>query len=95
MALALVAQIYGLETADIRIAKRGTPRVAMARQVAIYLCHIVFRMGVTALGNAFARDRATALHAIRHVEELRDDPDVDRVLLQLETMLRAATSDRS
>ncbi len=90
MAQAIVAQVYGLEVRDMWSAKRGNPRAALARQIAMYLTHIVFRMSITAIGSAFGRDRSTAWHALHHVEDMRDDPDVDRILMQLEIMLRKA-----
>ena len=93
MALALVAHIYGVETKMLRVATRGNPRAALARQVAMYLCHVVHRMSLSAIGDAFGRNRSTAAHAVRHIEEMRDDPEVDRVLLQLEVMLRKSEKD--
>jgi|ERR1700749_1412855 len=88
VALALVAHIYGVETKTLRLATRGNPRAALARQVAMYLCHVVHHMRISLIGDAFGRNRSTAAHAVKHIEEMRDDPDVDRVLLQLEVMLR-------
>ncbi|MEI9931495.1 MAG: hypothetical protein WDM89_13390 [Rhizomicrobium sp.] len=61
MALTLVAQIYGLETADIRSTKRGVPRAAAGAASGDLSLHTVYHIGVSALGNAFGRNRTTAI----------------------------------
>lgn len=88
IALTLVAQVYGVELKDMCSAKRSAPRAAFARQIAMYLSHIVFKMTISQIGTAFGRDRSTACHAVHHVERMRDDAEIDRTLLQLEVMLR-------
>jgi chromosomal replication initiation ATPase DnaA len=88
MAQAVVGHIYGVEVNEMRGATRGNPRAALARQIAMYLSHIVFRMSVTQIGEAFGRNRSTACYAVHHIEDMRDDPDVDRILRQLERLLR-------
>jgi chromosomal replication initiation ATPase DnaA len=88
IAQALVAHVYGVEVKDMRSAKRSTPRAALARQIAMYLSHIVLKMSFTQIGAAFGRDRSTACYALHHVENMRDDPELDRTLLQLEVLLR-------
>jgi len=90
MAEAIVAHVYGVPLHDMCGTTRGAPRVALARQVAMYLTHIVFGMGVSEIAPAFGRNKATAHHALKHVEDLRDDPGFDRTLRFLETLLRDA-----
>jgi len=90
LAQAVVAHVYGVALAEMRRETRGAPRAALARQVAMYLTHIVFGMSGGEIARAFARHRATAFHALRHVEDLRDDVEFDRTLRFLETMLRDA-----
>ena len=88
IAQALVAHVYGIDVKDMRSTKRSNPRAALARQIAMYLSHIVLQMSFTQIGTAFGRNRSTACHALHHVESLRDDPELDRTLVQLETLLR-------
>lgn len=90
MAQALVAHVYGVELEDMRALTRRQPRAALARQIAMYLSHTVLGMSVSQVAEAFGRDRSTACYALRHVEDLRDDPELDRTLLFLETLLRGA-----
>jgi chromosomal replication initiation ATPase DnaA len=90
IAQALVAHVYGVDVKDMRSEKRSNPRAALARQIAMYLSHIVLKMSFTEIGMMFGRNRSTACHALHHVENMRDDPELDRTLLQLEVLLRQA-----
>lgn len=96
MARAIVAQIYDVPLEDIAASTRRCPRVALARQVTMYLSHVVFGMSMSEIAFAFGRDRTTATHACRHIEDLRDDdPDLDRIVGWLETLLHGAMGGRS
>lgn len=93
IALALVAHVYGVDVKHMRSAKRSNPRAALARQIAMYLSHIVLKMSLTEIGTAFGRNRSTACHALHHVEEMREDPELDRTLRQLEVLLRTTAME--
>jgi chromosomal replication initiation ATPase DnaA len=84
----LVAQAYGVALDDLRAATRRTSQAAFARQIAMYLAHVVFSLSIAGVAQAFARDRSTVCHAIQRIEAMRDDPDLDRTLGWLETLLR-------
>jgi chromosomal replication initiation ATPase DnaA len=92
MTRAVVAQVFDVELEDMRTRSRY-PRAALARQVAMYLSHVVLRMTVTQIAHAFGRERSTAFHAVRHVENLRDDPELDSTLLYLESLVRNAVGE--
>ena len=62
-------------------------RAAFARQVAMYLMHVVYRLTLAEAAGHFNRDRSTASHACHHVEDLRDDDRFDRQLVDLENIL--------
>ena len=85
----LVAQAFGVAIDEIRAASRCNSHAAFARQIAMYLAHIVFSLSIGDVAKAFARDRSTVCHAIQRVEALRDDPEIDSTLGWLETLLRA------
>lgn len=87
---ALVAARFGVPLAELRSASRGSAAVAFARQVAMYLAHVSFGATYTAIGRAFGRDRTTAAHACRLVEERRDDPRLETLIDRLEQDCRAA-----
>jgi hypothetical protein len=72
---------------SLRLATRSVARVASARQTAIYFAHVVFEANLTRAGGIFGRDRTTARHACSRMEDLRDDPRIDRAFDVLETAL--------
>ena len=79
-----VAAIFGVDVCDLRSSRRGSPQVAFARQVAMYLGHVVCRLSLSEIGTVFARDRSTVAHACGLVEDQRDDPIFDAKLDYLE-----------
>ena len=83
-----VAETTGVDLTQICAAKRGDPKSALARQMAMYLCHLVFEMNRTQVGLAFGRDRKTVRHALQRIEDLREDYEFDRALSWLESSLR-------
>ena len=84
-----VARAFTVRAVDLWSGTRGRSRVALARQVAMYLAHVAWGLSLTEVGHLFARDRTTAAHACVQVEDLRDDADFDRCIDLLEGVLRA------
>src|SRR5438105_13662332 len=84
-----VSRVFMVASADLWSGTRGRPRVAFARQVAMYLAHVAWGLSLTEVGYVFSRDRTTVAHACGLVEDLRDDPVLDRSLELLEGGLRA------
>ena len=58
-----VVQVFGVGQEDLRCMSRGRANVALARQVAMYLAHVVCGMTLTDTGRLFGRDRTTVAHA--------------------------------
>lgn len=81
---AAVAAAFAVPRAELRAPRRGPAPVAFARQSAMYLAHVALGLSLTRVGRHFGRDRTTAAHACRLVEERRDDPTIDAVLSSLE-----------
>lgn len=79
-----VAGVFGVDNQAFENANRGIARVALARQVAMYLAHVGCGLSMTAAGRLFGRDRTTVAHACLIVEDRRDDPLFDRALDLLE-----------
>jgi len=90
LARMMAAQAYEVPLEDVAAATRRHPRAALARQVAMYLSHVVFGMTMSQIAFEFGRDRTTASHACHRIEEMREDPDLDRLLEWLEKQLRGA-----
>lgn len=87
-----VAMVFNVSPEALRAPTRSQAEVAFARQVAMYVLHVVFGWSLTAAGEAFGRDRTTAGHACRMVEDRRDDPTFDRVLVALERAVSSCES---
>jgi chromosomal replication initiation ATPase DnaA len=81
---AMVAATFAVPLAALRGQSRGCARAAFARQSAMYLAHVVFGLTCADVGRLFGRDRTTAAHACRVIEDRREDPFFDAVLTALE-----------
>ena len=89
-----VAHVFDVGAGDMRTRSRY-PRAALARQIAMYLGHVVLGMPVVQLADAFGRNRSTVYHAVRHVEDLREDAELDRMVFFLECQVRRAAGARA
>jgi len=90
LATAIAAAGAGLGVERIVGRQRSTARVALARQLAMYLAHVGLGLPQSGVAEAFGRDRSTVAHACRRIEDLRDDPAFDRQVAQMEASLRWA-----
>ncbi|MDX2274671.1 MAG: helix-turn-helix domain-containing protein [Hyphomonadaceae bacterium] len=83
---------YGLDVPveEIIGGARGSSNAALARQVAMYLCHVAFELSLARVAAAFGRDRSTVAHACHQIEDRRDQPGFDQWIAALEDMLREA-----
>lgn len=84
---AMVAHAFGLEGDALRGATRGGAQVALARQSAMYLARVSLGLTLSEAACLFGRDRTTAAHACRVIEDRRDDPRFDAKLAAIERML--------
>jgi chromosomal replication initiation ATPase DnaA len=86
-----VARVFDVDTDLIRRPTRGRARVALARQVTMYLAHVACGLSLTEPGALLERDRTTVAHACQVVEERRDDPRFDRAIELLEHVTKVLT----
>ena len=84
-ALVATAAAFAVPVGELIASSRRSCTAAFARQSAMYLAHVSFGLSFSEIGRAFGRDRTTAAHACRLIEDRRDDPAVDAVLGQLES----------
>jgi hypothetical protein len=78
------AAAFAVPVGELQATTRRSSYVAFARQSAMYLSHVAFGVTLSEVGRAFGRDRTTAAHACRLIEDRRDDPAVNAVLGSLE-----------
>jgi hypothetical protein len=86
---AVVARAFHLPAAELSAPTRRAD-VALARQVAIYVAHVGLAETLTTAGRRFGRDRSTAAHACRRVEDRRDDPGFDGLVAAIEATVAAS-----
>lgn len=85
----VVAHSMRVPAADLFSHTRCQAQTALARQVAIYLLHTGIGLSLNQVAPLFKRDRTTAAHACRKIEELRDNSEIDTMLGHLERGLEA------
>ena len=83
-----VALVFDVDLDLIYLPTRGRAKVAMARQVAMYLAHVSCGLNLTEAGELFGRDRTTAAHACHVVEAKRENADFDRAIQLLENVTK-------
>ncbi len=86
---AVVSIEFGVQTNQIITLTKGPAHLCFARQVAMYLMHVVYQIRLAAIARAFGRDPSTVSHACRCIEEARDDLALDVKLTALEDFLDA------
>jgi len=87
-ALNIAAEACGVSIRDLSSRSRSRAKVAFARQMAMYLCHVVGRMSIKAVSEEFGRDRTTIAHACNTIEDRRDSPIFDKQIEFLESEMR-------
>lgn len=85
---AAVAAAFVVPISELRAPTRCRAPIALARQSAMYLAHVAFGLTFTEVGRAFGRDRTTAAHACRRIEDRRREAHLDAALADLEHALR-------
>ena len=83
----LVAEAFDLPPAELSGLTRGCAKVALARQAAMYLARVCLGLTLSEAAGLYGRDRTTAAHACRVIEDLRDDPQFDARLSAVEAQL--------
>ena len=83
----LVAAEFRVAESELIKPTRATADVAFARQVAMYLAHVVYSLSYVDVAAAFHRERSTVAHACAVVEDARDDPAFEERMVKLEDRL--------
>lgn len=91
LAMAVAAFALGVPPHDMQVRERGGT-AGFARQVAMYLTHVVFEMSLARVAVAFGRDRSTVGYACHQMEDRREEPAFDEWIEALETTMRTAPS---
>lgn len=85
--IALVARARNVPARLLTHKSRCRAQAARARQIAMYLSHVILGRSLTEIGDAFGRDRTTVSYACALIEDMRDDAMFDEEVQQLEQRL--------
>lgn len=89
----MVMQMVALRlNTPVPAVSRGTrlpPAALRARRVSMYLAHVALGWQLERVGHAFGVNRQTASTACRRIEDARDEPNLNALLDELETLIRA------
>lgn len=84
----LVAEVLGCDPLMLVGKARGPRKLAVARQFAIHLAHVVAGRSHENVAKCFSRNRSTASHHFEVVEDLRDETWFDGFMLLIEERFR-------
>lgn len=88
--IALVARQKNVPIRLLTHRTRSRLPVARARQLAMYLSHVMLGRSLLEIAQAFGRDRTTVSYACAVIEDMRDDPRFDEEVCELERQIEAA-----
>lgn len=66
---------------------RGTRRIVVARQLAMYLAHVFLGRPQHVVAELFGRDRTTVAHACQAIEDRRDNRAFEGLIARIEARL--------
>lgn len=87
-AIEIACQAWNISVFDMKARNRRRAHVSYARQIAMYLAHVVGQLTLGEISEAFDRDRTTVGYACHTVEDRRDSPIFDRQVEALEAEMR-------
>ncbi|QND54166.1 chromosomal replication initiator DnaA [Phyllobacterium sp. 628] len=85
----VLSTFFNVSGRDLRAHSRCSRPIARVRQVGMYVAHVTLELNMAEVGRAFGRDRSTVNHACQTIEDLREEPEFDRIIHTIENILRA------
>lgn len=89
LAREISSAMFDVPVAEINRRNRSPAPTCQARHVAMYLAHVAMRVSLSAIAEEFGRDRTSVAHAVRRIEDRRDDAGFDALLTRLERLAGA------
>jgi chromosomal replication initiation ATPase DnaA len=86
----ILAACFSVSGRELRAQGRTRAEICRVRQIGMYVAHVIAGLSMFEVGCGFQRDRSTVAYACHLVEDLRDDPDFERVMLMIERIAEAA-----
>ncbi len=88
----ILAACFSVSSKELRSQERATACISRIRQVGMYISHVALGLNMKEVAIGFCRDRSTVVHACHLIEDLRDDPDFDKICATVERIACAAFS---
>ena len=88
----VLAACFCVSGRELRAQGRSRSEICRVRQIGMYVAHVIAGLSMNEVGIGFERDRSTVAHACHLIEDLRDDPDFERVIVMIERIAEAAFS---
>jgi chromosomal replication initiation ATPase DnaA len=85
----VLAACFSVPGRELRAQGRARAEICRVRQIGMYVAHVIAGLSMLEVGLGFQRDRSTVAHACHLIEDLRDDPDFERVILMIERIAEA------
>jgi len=82
------AHLFQVSVEELASPTRRRASAALARQVAMYVCHVTLGLSYSDVGELFGRDRTTASHACKVIEERRDEREFDELVRRIEDAIQ-------
>lgn len=87
--LTVVGEMTGVGHQEFFARSRRCMTTANARQLAMYLCHVLTGLSMTDVGVFFGRDRTTVSYACALIEDSREDRQVEARIEMIERRVEA------
>ncbi len=92
-AVHVVAQALSISEAEIMSRQRAKATIVFARQLSMYLSHVVGQLSLGQVSAEFGRDRTTVSYSCNMVEDRRDSPIFDDQIERMEILLKDRLTD--
>lgn len=87
-AMEITSEACSVSLDDLKAPKRQRAKVAFARQLAMYLCHVIGQIPMSEISIVFQRDRTTVSYACHIIEDRRDSAFFNAQIEFMENAMR-------
>jgi len=87
-AMEITSEACNVSLLEMKTPNRQRAKVAFARQLAMYLCHVIGQIPMSEISVVFQRDRTTVSYACHIIEDRRDSAFFNAQIEFMETAMR-------